>query len=90
MSIVGDAKAVREQQVRRVLGEHGGLSVGVDGIGAGDDLYAAGMSSRASVSVMLALESTFEVEFPDAMLRREVFASIGAMCDAIEQLVAGA
>jgi len=87
VSIVGDAQMVREQRVRQVLSEHGGLAMGIEGLGTADDLYAAGMSSRASVSVMLALESTFEVEFPDAMLRREVFASIGAMCDAIGQLI---
>jgi len=51
-----------------------------------DDLYEAGMSSHASVNVMLALESEFNLEFPDQMLNRSVFDSIGAIASAIEQL----
>ena len=35
------------------------------------DLYEAGMTSHASVNVMLALEDAFDVEFPDRMLKRE-------------------
>jgi acyl carrier protein len=73
-----------EQQVRRILAEHAGLSVDVSTIEATADLYALGMSSRASVSVMLAIESDFDLEFPDDMLRREVFATVSAMCDAIK------
>jgi acyl carrier protein len=50
------------------------------------DLYDAGMTSHASVNVMLALEEGFDVEFPDRMLTRSVFASIGSICAAIGQL----
>jgi len=35
---------------------------------------------------MLGLESEFDVEFPDAMLKRSVFESIGAIRSALEQL----
>ena len=34
------------------------------------------MTSHASVNVMLALETAFDVEFPDAMLKRSVFESV--------------
>lgn len=51
-----------------------------------DDLFAAGMSSRATVGVMLGLESEFDIEFPDAMLRRDVFESIRAIGDALEAI----
>ena len=37
---------------------------------------------------MLALEDAFDVEFPDRMLRRGVFASISAISAAIGELVA--
>jgi len=50
------------------------------------DLFQAGMSSHASVNVMLALEDVFDVEFPDAMLRRSVFESITAIAGAISEL----
>ena len=40
------------------------------------DLYDAGMTSHASVNLMLALENEFDVEFPDELLTRSVFSSI--------------
>jgi acyl carrier protein len=46
------------------------------------------MTSRASVSVMLALEGEFDIEFPDPMLRRDVFQSIEAIGAAVDLLVA--
>jgi len=50
------------------------------------DLYQAGMTSHASVNVMLALEAEFDVEFPDHMLTRAVFASISAITAAVARL----
>ena len=50
------------------------------------DLYQAGMTSHASVNVMLALEGAFDVEFPDRMLRRGVFESIAAIRAALQEL----
>ncbi|MND09072.1 Aminoacyl carrier protein [compost metagenome] len=61
----------------------------VDALGLAADLYEAGMTSRASVSVMLALESEFGIEFPDSMLRRDVFESIETIGAAVRQLVPG-
>ncbi len=60
--------------------------VPADTLGRDDDLYQAGMSSHASVTVMLALEDHFDLEFPDRMLTREVFASIAAIEAAITEL----
>ena len=78
-----------EDRIRRVLKEQAQLGVDAATLDAAGDLYEAGMTSRASVSVMLALESEFEIEFPDSMLRRDVFQSIEAIAAAVEQLVAG-
>jgi acyl carrier protein len=50
------------------------------------DLYTAGMTSHATVNVMLALEGSFGVEFPDRMLRRSVFESIDSIALAVQQL----
>jgi acyl carrier protein len=72
--------------IRRVLSEHARLPVGVDSLADNQDLFAAGMSSHASVNVMLALEDTFDVEFPDNMLKRSVFESISGISSAIAQL----
>ena len=76
-------------RVRQVLKEHGQLSVDIASLADGGDLYEAGMTSRSSVSVMLALESEFQIEFPDNMLRRDVFESVDAISAAIDKLVNG-
>jgi acyl carrier protein len=88
MSDPSSAAAETRARVRAVLAEHAHLGGGAASLADTSDLYEAGMTSRASVSVMLALESEFEIEFPDAMLRRDVFQSIEAIGAAIMQLVA--
>lgn len=79
-----------DSEIRGVLRDHARLPVDVDSLDEGADLFAAGMSSHASVSVMLALEDTFDVEFPDAMLKRSVFESISAIGAAVSELRAAA
>jgi acyl carrier protein len=72
--------------IRRVVAEHGRLRVDVATLADGDDLYEAGMTSHASVNVMLGIEDAFDVEFPDAMLKRSVFESIAAIESALAEL----
>ena len=72
--------------IRQVLKEHARLPVDVDSLADDDDLYQAGMTSHASVNVMLGLEDCFDVEFPDQMLKRSVFESIAAIAAAIDEL----
>jgi acyl carrier protein len=72
--------------VREIVKEHGRLAVDVDTLADDDSLYEAGMTSHASVNVMLALEDAFEVEFPDEMLKRSVFESVGSISAALVQL----
>ncbi len=74
------------EQIRDILKEHARLSVDVSTLADDSDLYQAGMTSHASVNVMLALEGAFDVEFPDRMLRRGVFESIASIRAAIEEL----
>jgi hypothetical protein len=45
------------------------------------------MTSQSSAAVMLALEDTFELEFPERMMRREVFESIAAMRSAVTEIL---
>jgi acyl carrier protein len=75
-------------RIRQVLSQHARLPGPVDSVADDDDLFQAGMSSHASVSVMLGLEDAFDLEFPDAMLKREVFASISAIRSAVRELQA--
>jgi acyl carrier protein len=75
-------------RIRQVLAAHARLPVDVNSISDDEDLFAAGMSSHASVSVMLGLEDAFDVEFPDEMLTRSVFARISAIRGALHSLQA--
>ena len=77
-------------RIREVLRTHGRLNHDVDDLGADADLYQSGMTSHASVNVMLALEGAFDVEFPDHMLKRSVFASISSIREALSELMATA
>lgn len=70
--------------IRELIKKHAGLPVNTDELVDGADLYAAGLSSFASVQLMLALEEKFDIEFPDNLLNRKSFASI----EAIERTVA--
>ena len=73
-------------QIKQVLAAQAELNKDVSRLDIDDDLFAAGMSSRATVGVMLGLESAFDIEFPDAMLRRDVFESIRSIGNALQSL----
>ena len=73
-------------EVREIIREYGRLSVDVNGLRDDSNLYEAGMTSHASVNVMLGLENKFDVEFPDRMLRRNVFESMSAIQSALQEL----
>jgi acyl carrier protein len=77
------------EEIRSILKQHGRLSVEVTALTDETDLYQAGMTSHASVNVMLALEGQFDIEFPDRMLKRGVFESIAAIRAAVDELTVG-
>jgi acyl carrier protein len=74
------------ETIRRILKDHGRLSRDPETLRPDADLYEAGMTSHASVNVMLALEGEFDIEFPDHMLKRSVFDSIASISAAIAEL----
>jgi acyl carrier protein len=76
-----------EETIRTILAEYGHLPVAMDKIRDEDDLYQVGMTSHASVNVMLALEDEFEIEFPETMLRRSTFESVAAIRNAVDDLI---
>ncbi len=73
-------------RVREVLEKFGKLPVSAQTIDSAADLYDSGLTSHASVNVMIALEDEFDVEFPDTMLQKSTFGSIDAIATAIAQL----
>jgi acyl carrier protein len=78
------------QLIRSIVKDHARLSKDAALLQNHDDLYQAGMTSHASVNVMLALEGEFNIEFPDHMLKRSVFESISAIGGAIAELTKAA
>jgi len=73
-------------RVREVVAKHARLAVDIATLSDADDLYRAGLTSHASVNLMLALEDEFDVEFPERLLRRQTFQSVAAIGEALEQL----
>ena len=76
-----------EVQIRNILLAHGRLNQDVSLLQGDTDLYQSGMTSHASVNVMLALEGTFNIEFPDQFLKRSVFSSIDSIGRALSELI---
>jgi acyl carrier protein len=75
-----------ETTIREVLEANGRLPVSALTLRDDDDLYQNGLTSHASVNVMLALEDAFGIEFPDALLRRDTFKSVAAIQAALASL----
>jgi len=73
-------------EIRRVIKEHARLRADVDELPDDADLFQAGMTSHASINVMLALENAFDVEFPDRLLSRSVFSSIASIRAALDEI----
>lgn len=75
-----------ELKIRDILRDHGRLNKDVSLLDNDADLYQAGMTSHASVNVMLALEGVFDVEFPDHLLKRSVFSSVESIRSTLSEL----
>jgi acyl carrier protein len=75
--------------LRRIISESARLDVPVDSLTDEADLYAAGLSSLATVHLMLAIEDEFDIEIPDRLLTRRLFSSIDSMAAAIAELQQG-
>ncbi|MDH3208168.1 MAG: acyl carrier protein [Gemmatimonadota bacterium] len=74
-------------QIRNIIASHGRLSVDIVELKDDSDLYDAGLTSLITVNLLLAIEDHFDVEFPDELLSRRTFQSIGALAEAVEDLV---
>lgn len=72
-----------ERAVRDALRDHGRLTVDVEQLTTTDDLYAAGLTSHSSVTVMLACEDAFDLEFEAKHLNRATFSTIAAVTAAL-------
>lgn len=75
-----------ETGIRGVLDASARLSVPAASLGVDDDLFDRGLTSLATVDLMLSLEERFGVEFPDEVLRRQTFRSIATLRDVLQQI----
>jgi acyl carrier protein len=74
-------------QIRDVLAAHGRMAVDPHEVDEQADLYGLGLTSHASVDVMLALEEAFDIEFPDEVLKKSTFESVHNIAQVVEGLV---
>jgi acyl carrier protein len=77
-----------QERIRSVLAAHGKLPADAHSIDSTADLYENGLTSHASVNVMLALEDEFDIEFPDEAMKKATFASIANIEQAVGELTA--
>lgn len=73
--------------LRELIIQHGRLPGGGAGLTDDADLYAAGLTSLATVGVMLAIEEHFDIEFPDSKLNRATFRSVSSLAALISELL---
>ncbi len=73
-------------EVRQVVAQHAHLARDAGSLAESDSLYAAGMTSHASVNVMLGVEDAFDLEFPEQMLTKETFESLESIAAAVRTL----
>jgi acyl carrier protein len=78
------------EEIRQIIKDYGRLAIDAEALATDANLHEAGMSSHASVNVMLALEDRFDIEFPDLMLKPSVFESIASIEAAVGELLSQA
>ena len=76
-----------QDQIRDVLASHGRMAIDPHEVDEVADLFNLGLTSHASVDVMLALEDAFDIEFPDEVLKKSTFESVRNIAQVIESLV---
>ncbi|WP_348641894.1 acyl carrier protein [Mesorhizobium sp. B2-5-4] len=73
-------------RIRALFARNEALSFNIETLSDHDNLYDAGMTSFASVQIMLAIEEEFDTEFPEEMLTRRTFASLANIAEAVSKL----
>jgi acyl carrier protein len=74
------------EKIREVIDAQGRMPVPASSLSETEDLFESGLTSHASVNVMLALEDEFDIEFPDELLNKSTFESIANISTALISL----
>lgn len=79
--------SVTAAAIREIVSQQNCLQADLASLSDESDLYAAGLTSLATVGLMLAIEDRFDIEFPERMLGRATFRSVASIAEAVSQLV---
>jgi acyl carrier protein len=79
----GDAR----QALTVILAKHLPARAGTFGVPFDRDLFQLGLDSLSAVRVVLELEETFDVTFPETMINVDLFASAATLERAVSALV---
>lgn len=74
------------QEIREVLAAQARITVDPADIAGDANLYELGLTSHASVNVMLALEDRLDIEFPDETMTKSTFSSIDSIAKVLFSL----
>lgn len=75
-----------DEQYEAILRQH--MNVKPEFVFQDDTVLAeVGLDSLTAVDVMLSLEDTFDIAFPDSMLTYDVFRHFASLRDAVQSLV---
>jgi acyl carrier protein len=78
------------ERIHRLLDAHGRLPFPAASLADSQNLYATGLTSFAAVQLMLALEESFDIEFPEHMLNRRSFSSVKSIAECLRTLTSEA
>jgi acyl carrier protein len=74
------------ETIRKLIADHAKLGTDIGELGDDGDLYDAGLTSLATVNLMLAIEDEYDVEFEDEVLTRETFQSVTSLASVVTTL----
>ena len=80
--------SISKSDIRDVLDKYGKLTVAAKEVSDDTDLFTVGLTSHATVNVMLGLEDLYDVEFPEEILKKSTFSSVNSLASALSTLVA--
>ncbi|WP_233219568.1 acyl carrier protein [Micromonospora sp. RP3T] len=81
-----DEETPVEDRISALVLRFAQLDAAADALDPNTDLWDAGMSSMHSVSVMMAVEEEFGVEFTEGLLTRATFTSVASIARAVRKL----
>lgn len=79
---------ISKADIRDVLDKYGKLVVPARDVSDDTDLFTVGLTSHATVNVMLGLEDLYDVEFPEEALKKSTFSSVDNLAAVLSSLVA--